>query len=802
MWEGVEEAVGSHNKGLLGLVRQLAHGPSRIRRHPPSSPSSCVCDVEGRGEGGSSAVVGGGGALTSLAQTTRVSSGDANSRDNIPPHPDTFLGDNPAYTSSPGNLFTSFTDIINSPGGGSGGSPRRPADQRHRLARGDPDRDRAPIALVKDQRSDRLTTTAPLNGTEIIALTAFPDLCPRKDYTRPSTIKKDLSSEKKSEDSDLGTERRLRSSVTILPLKDSVIARALEWGDAWGEIIHARAVSVADLVAAEAKYHKQCRWLFASPGRGRAGDECRAFAFTKLYAYMDSAEDSQFLLSGLVETMKNFRTNNPNDSVCTTKYLKEKQNVPYGNSVFITELSGKSFIVKLKGSVSSIVHDKWYLDKKNTEEKENIRIVEATSDIIRRDIRSLVFDTKIYPAMESLDLGQLPEILKTFLNRVIQGEVVERMNTAIGEAMMSACRPRSYISPTVLGIGVYIHRHQASRQLVDILSSLSFSTSYEEVQNTNFRLWITTEQILGESKKGNIQYAFDNADFNIRTLTGHGTFHSMGSVRFITSAQNQESVTVNGLLYPPSADTIATRGKLQVNCYKKSALPGLKDINIRELATVSDATARSMKNAIAADIYKIAVLFILHFCLQLSSVNATSRVACNSSAWWIPSHGQLHGLCWIHNVWECVTEALWMQVYAKSSITHMISGHAFSRAVRAHMLTTQALITIILGIENLFRVYQEELHKLFLEVSTVEKIIPDAVESPMLVSFLASFERKCTALSEQSHTGNTCGRWTYCASLSDLKGLVIGNFIYSWRTCMLLDTHYAKLAHLYVQQME
>ena len=27
---------------------------------------------------------------------------------------------------------------------------------------------------------------------------------------------------------------------------------------------------------------------------------------------------------------------------------------------------------------------------------------------------------------------------------------------------------------------------------------------------------------------GFLQYVFDNADFNIRTIDGHGTFHSMG----------------------------------------------------------------------------------------------------------------------------------------------------------------------------------------------------------------------------------------------------------------------------------
>ncbi|KAJ8888464.1 hypothetical protein PR048_007954 [Dryococelus australis] len=527
-------------------------------------------------------------------------------------------------------------------------------------------------------------------GTEIIAFTPFPDFCPRKDYTRPSTIKKDLSNEKKSEDPDLGTERCLRSSVDVFNIKqdclycgeetsDSVVARALERGDAWGEIVPARAVSVADLVAAEAKYHKQCRLLFASPG--------------------------------------------------------------------------KSSIVILKGSASSILHNKWYLDKRNTEEEENIRIVEAAAGIIR----------------------------------VIQGEVVERKNTAIGEAIMSACSPRSYTYPTIMVIGVYIHRHHASRQLVDILSSLSFSASYKEVQST-------TEPIQVEVRK-------DISNMPLTTLILiseplHGTFHSMGDVRLITPAQNQESMTVNRLLHPPSADTIATRSKLQVNCYKKSALPGLKGINIRELATAPDTTARSVKNAIAAD-----VLWSSARWLEESLAPSWNFEECKH-------HNQ--GSCIVtfdQPLYAKVSEIIALAPGELDNVTLWLGG--------VHLLVSfiDSIGFIMSGrMENLFGVYQEELHKLFLEVSTGEKMIPDAVESSALVSFLASFERKCTALSEQSRTGKL---WVqYLRQVDILRRFTRAERSGDWELHIQYvrsmlpylhaagHFHYANSAPLYVQQME
>ena len=39
---------------------------------------------------------------------------------------------------------------------------------------------------------------------------------------------------------------------------------------------------------------------------------------------------------------------------------------------------------------------------------------------------------------------------------------------------------------------------------------------------------------------------------------------------------------------------------------------------------------------------------------------------------------------------------LWERVYAKGSVVHMLTAHAFSRAVRAHILTLPALLHVLL----------------------------------------------------------------------------------------------------------
>ena len=40
---------------------------------------------------------------------------------------------------------------------------------------------------------------------------------------------------------------------------------------------------------------------------------------------------------------------------------------------------------------------------------------------------------------------------------------------------------------------------------------------------------------------------------------------------------------------------------------------------------------------------------------------------------------------------------LWETVYTKGSVIHMQSGHAFSRSLRAHILTASALIGVLMG---------------------------------------------------------------------------------------------------------
>ena len=58
---------------------------------------------------------------------------------------------------------------------------------------------------------------------------------------------------------------------------------------------------------------------------------------------------------------------------------------------------------------------------------------------------------------------------------------------------------------------------------------------------------------------GFLQYVFDNADFNIRTIDGHGTSHSMGGIQCTTPAGDSGSVgATKCVLTPPKASVIGS----------------------------------------------------------------------------------------------------------------------------------------------------------------------------------------------------------------------------------------------------
>ncbi|CAG9761451.1 unnamed protein product [Ceutorhynchus assimilis] len=189
--------------------------------------------------------------------------------------------------------------------------------------------------------------------------------------------------------------------------------------------------------------------------------------------------------------------------------------------------------VTIRGSGLKLINS-WYTERAMTKKEERMRIVEATANIIRKDIRTTVYDTTEYPDLSNFtDEAEhlVPETLSALVNTIIvkdkKGKIdgVEKKCTAIAHSLISATKPRSFSSPVLLGLAVYLFRKIASRNIVQAVSHLGFCSTHSDVSQFEHSAVKSWNPDINE--KSFSQFVFDNTDFNINTMTGKDTFHAM-----------------------------------------------------------------------------------------------------------------------------------------------------------------------------------------------------------------------------------------------------------------------------------
>ena len=171
------------------------------------------------------------------------------------------------------------------------------------------------------------------------------------------------------------------------------------------------------------------------------------------------------------------------------------------------------------------------------QEDEAERIVTAAPKLIKAGIREQRYDIGSYPCNEDIEDGKkwIPHLLQTFLKVIVTSSKLKR--TGIGHALVQAARPRSVITPTLFGLGVEMDHVFGSKWLINELSSLGFSISYDEVirYKQSVIQSVNQDNLLKEYLPGNFtQWVAENVDHNIMTLDGQGSFHGMGVIAIST----------------------------------------------------------------------------------------------------------------------------------------------------------------------------------------------------------------------------------------------------------------------------
>ena len=326
-------------------------------------------------------------------------------------------------------------------------------------------------------------------------------------------------------------------------------------------------------------------------------------AFTKLCQYIDENEECQYSMPELVNKLDGYLAGADGYTcACTTKWLKQKLLDHYPDNVIVTSEQGKPTIFSFRDVQHSIIREKWEADREARVPSDSNSIVDMAAAIIRDDIRTTVYNSSEYPHIDNMhNDASVPGSLERFLHGIIKPNAAsssERRCTAIGHSIVSACRPRSFISPILLSIAMYIHRKYASRELIDILSSLGFSANYKEVQRLNCAFLTNVEPDYNLS--GFTQFVFDNADFNIATTTGHNTFHAMGGIACVTPAGVVPPRIVSRSTVTESAQKIGEFGQIAVRTYTKPITLALKSVIVGPLK-MNNAHRQCLKLANSLD---------------------------------------------------------------------------------------------------------------------------------------------------------------------------------------------------------
>ena len=108
---------------------------------------------------------------------------------------------------------------------------------------------------------------------------------------------------------------------------------------------------------------------------------------------------------------------------------------------------------------------------------------------------------------------------------------------SIGQTTVYSTCPRSGIPLIPFGVGIKMDHIFGSKWLINKLSRLGFSISYDEI-NRYKQSVIEHNNIIDMQKflpeDAFIQYSADNVDHNTCTIDGKGTFHRTGIISMAT----------------------------------------------------------------------------------------------------------------------------------------------------------------------------------------------------------------------------------------------------------------------------
>jgi hypothetical protein len=270
--------------------------------------------------------------------------------------------------------------------------------------------------------------------------------------------------------------------------------------DTWSDTVKGRINSVNDLFAADAVYHQVCSVNFRTnksiprqftsehPSQaklGRPRDTSQVEAFLKVTEYLLENDDEQTTITYLIKKMREYLGYNSTYPPYHFTYMKDQLKKQFGDKIVIAEINGKSNVVTLRSTASTILHDFYHQPKQVSSTDDKLRIIETAAKLIKSDIQEVNQTNDSYASCHELSsveeaMSYLPESLKLLLTVLFRSKDREVKLASLGRAIMQAIRPRVLLAPLQVGLGVQLHHHFASKSLIDSLHKHGFCCSYSE----------------------------------------------------------------------------------------------------------------------------------------------------------------------------------------------------------------------------------------------------------------------------------------------------------------------------------
>lgn len=349
-----------------------------------------------------------------------------------------------------------------------------------------------------------------------------------------------------------------------------------------------RIANIPDLRSVHAKYHSTCyKDLFKGEHSEKVQVEEEQKSsidevMEQIFAYMERANDNLFSLGDLKSMVS--LENLPDD-----KTIKKRLIERYGHELVVSSRAGKSTFFCFVQHHYTILENEWQNQRLKNESDEENRILQMAGKIIRKNIQSEEYSTELYPPSQQFFANVsdcIPKNLKFLLEEIIMTNKKggqETMNSyqrkciSIGHAIITAVRPRSFLSSLQIGLAVSLHRKFGTKKIIDICNDLGFCASYNEARlyEISASFQSAFELLPGTA----IQYVVDNSDFNVDTIDGKNTFHNLGRIAIISPENGlMPREPIKRLAKPASRTEIASSKKISLQDYPTLPGEGLKKI--------------------------------------------------------------------------------------------------------------------------------------------------------------------------------------------------------------------------------